>query len=598
MLRLAAQLCFQALALHVLRHQPRQHADQIHDQRVAFEALRGEEEQDGQHLALVHDRGEQGGLQAQLLHLVAGIELGAVAVLAVQPQQGALAKHHGFGRVRQQQHLLAQRRQHLLDGRGAAFLLDGDPRAFRDRAHVQATRPVQRPADQGDHLAHHDRFVLSLCVELLQQLDDVGLQAQQQVLVVLARHVAAHAPVVQQLPGLLVDDRAPRQRQREQATLGEDAELEVTDAFTPLQGGMQQLPAGMRVLQEHLARLLQVLRQDSRVLLRCLVVPTSGGGIAVGRTCVIGQLLGQLRLAGPGNVHRRQVPEIVTRDGIGPVTQQVRNLLRDLADPEVRLQLPVPVGTQLGQGQVLGLLVGQLVGGGLALGDVLGHAGDACQLAVLTQLGRAHPAHPDGGGAVLHVPEHQVDAFLPGTLATVLALELFLVLGVHADEEGLLRDRTVLLFQTEHVVAAAAHVDHLRLLIPHPRAHVCQPFGQTVLGLQFLQPAVHGPFGPQVLGRVQQAVGKHREREQRHRCQVHHVGAHPFRVQLAPQNDQQRHGAGQDEHEQPPAQAAQVFIESLQCRCCHVNGLRPGGPAPVPAVGWPRRGQPGFPESC
>jgi len=26
------------------------HADQIHDQRVAFEALRGEEEQDGQHL--------------------------------------------------------------------------------------------------------------------------------------------------------------------------------------------------------------------------------------------------------------------------------------------------------------------------------------------------------------------------------------------------------------------------------------------------------------------------------------------------------------------------------------------------------------------
>ena len=74
---------------------------------------------------------------------------------------------------------------------------------------MQAAGPVQRPADQGDHLAHHDRFVLSLRVELLQQLDDVGLQAQQQVLVVLARHVATHAPVVQQLPGLLVDDRAP-----------------------------------------------------------------------------------------------------------------------------------------------------------------------------------------------------------------------------------------------------------------------------------------------------------------------------------------------------------------------------------------------------
>ena len=231
---------------------------------------------------------------------------------------------------------------------------------------------------------------------------------------------------------------------------------------------MQQLPAGMRVLQEHFARLLQVLRQDPRILLRRLVVPTPGGGIAVGRTQVIGQLLGQLCLAGPGNVHRRQVPEIVTRDGIGPVTQQVRNLLRDLADPEIRLQLPVPVGAQLGQRQVLGLLVGQLVGSGLALGNVLGHTGDPCQLAVLSHFGCAHPAHPDGGGAVLHISEHQVDALLPGALAAVFVLELFLVLGMHADEERLLRDRAVLLFQAEHVVAATAHVDHLRLLIPHP----------------------------------------------------------------------------------------------------------------------------------
>ena len=350
---------------------------------------------------------------------------------------------------------------------------------------------------------------------------------------------------------------------------------------------MQQLPAGLRVLQEYLARLLQVLWQDPCVLLRCLVVPPPRGRIAVGSTRVIGEFLGQLCLAGPGNVHRRQVPEAVARDGIGPVTQQVRNLLRDLADPEIGFQFPVPVGAQLGQRQVLGLLVGQLVGGGLAVGDVLRNASDACQLAVLSQLGRAHPAHPDGRGPVLHVPEHQVDAFLPGALATVLALELFLVLGVHADEERLLRDRAVFLFQAEHVVAASAHVDHLRFLIPHPRAHVCQPLGQIVLGLQLLQPTVDGTFGPQVFGRVQQAVGKHREREQRHRRQVHHVGAHPFRVQLTPQDDHQRHGTGQDEDEQPPAQAAQVCIESLQCGCCHVNGLRPGGPAPVPAVGWP-----------
>ena len=590
-LRGAAQLGFQPFALDVLRQQARQHVGQLTNQGVALEGLGGEEQQGRERFGVraILDGGEQGGLQAQLFHLVARREFRHAGREAAHPQFVPLGEHHGLGRVAQQDGLVAQSLEHGLYRRHAPFFPDAHPRAFAGGADVNAAHPVQGFADEPDHAPEHHRFVLAAVV--LNELDDVGFQPQQQVLVGLAGHVTAHAAVADQPflgegPAILFDldfieYRLTRQRQGEElVALGQHAEFEVADAPALHQGFLQPAPAGIGILQQGLACLLQVLGPDLGGFFGDTLFAAGRGrafALAAGLAGIVGQLLGQLHLAGPGDVDGGQVPEAVAAHVACPVLQFVRNLAGDLADAEIRAQLPVPVGAQLGQCVVFVAFRGQLVLAVLALADVLRHAGQPHHVAVFVHVGRAHPAHPDDIAAVLHVAEFQVDALVSGQRMTVLLLKAFLVLGMHADEEGLLRDGAVGLFQSEHVRGAITHVNAAGLLVPHPGADVRQPLGQAVLGLQFGQLAVDALLLAQVLGGVEQGVGKQGQGKQGNRRHVEEIARHPFRIEPPAQHDEHGHRAGQHEQQQTPAQGAQVCIESRQGRGGHVRTLRETG---------------------